>query len=101
MAEVQEATIGVTVEYVVLDTAGVALDISGATSKKLIFRKPNGVVVSKDAEYVTDGTDGKLQYSCVVGDLSPYGRWECQAYIVRSGLDGRTERAEFSVLKNL
>lgn len=101
MAEVQESTVGVMVEYVVLDTDGDPLDISGATTKKLIFRKPNGIVVTKDADYVTDGADGKLQYSCILGDLSPYGRWECQAYIVRSGLDGRTERAEFSVLKNL
>ena len=101
MAEVQEATIGVMIEYTVLDTLGVALDISGATTKKLVFKKPNGVVITKDADYTTDGSDGKLQYSSTTGDLLPYGTWSVQAYIVRSGLDGRTERATFSVLRNL
>ena len=101
MAEVQESTIGVLIEYTVLDTAGVALDISNATTKKLVFKKPNGVVITKDADYVTDGADGKLQYASTTGDLSPYGTWTVQAYIVRSGLDGRTERATFSVLRNL
>lgn len=101
MAEVQESTIGVLIEYTVLDTDGDALDISGATTKKLVFKKPNGVVITKDAEYVTDGADGKLQYASITGDLAPYGTWQVQAYIVRSGLDGRTETGSFSVLKNL
>jgi hypothetical protein len=101
MADVQENTVGVVIEYTVLDDEGVALDISGATTKKLYFKKPNGVVISKDAEYVSDGSDGKLQFSTTAGDLSPYGKWSCQAYLVKSGLDGRTAKAEFSVLKNL
>ena len=101
MAEVQEATVGVLIEYTVLDVDGDALDISGATTKKLIFKKPNGVVVSKDADYVSDGADGKLQYSSILGDLTPYGKWEVQAYIVRSGLDGRTEVETFEVRRNL
>lgn len=101
MAEVQESTIGVLIEYTVLDTDGDALDISGATTKKLVFKKPNGVVITKDADYVTDGADGKLQYASIAGDLLPSGLWTVQAYLVRSGLDGRTEVGQFRVLKNL
>jgi hypothetical protein len=101
MAEVQESTAGVLIEFVVLDDAGAPLDISGASTKKLYFRKPNGITISKDAEYTTNGADGKLQFSTTANDLSPYGLWQVQAYLIKSGLDGRTETATFNVLKNL
>lgn len=102
MAAPQENAIGVTVELTVVDTAGTAVDISGATTKKLFFEKPNGDVVNKDADYVTDGVNGKIKYVTVAGDLSPYGAWKCQAYIVKAGLvNGRTKTQFFDVLPNV
>ena len=102
MSSVQENTIGTVFEYTVLDTDGVSpLDISDATVTELVFRKPNGVTITKTATFVTDGTDGKIQYVTVANDLQPYGAWEIQARIAMLGVDGRTEREVFGVAKNL
>lgn len=47
-----------------VDSSGVAIDISSATSKEIIFIPPSpNVAISKTASFVTDGTDGKIQYT--------------------------------------
>jgi hypothetical protein len=91
MTSVQENTVGSVIEYQVLDTDGAPLDISGATNTQLIFKNPSGVTITKTAAFVSDGTDGKLQYVTVEGDLVGYGAWQIQAHLTLLGADGRTE----------
>lgn len=62
-----------------------AADISAATALALKFRKPDGTVVTKTAAFVTDGTDGLLQYVTQAGDLDAAGRWQVEGEITVPG----------------
>ena len=57
------------------------LNISTATVKTILLKKPDGTVLTKTASFVTDGSDGKLKYKTISGDISIAGIWEAQAYI--------------------
>jgi hypothetical protein len=99
---VQENAIGIPIEYSVRDFNNNQKDISGATTKKLLFKKPNGVRFEKSAEFSNPpGTDGLLLVMTVDGDLMPYGVYEVQAELTfpTSGL--RTAIDTFPVLRNL
>jgi len=99
---VQENAIGIPIEYLVRDSNGNPKDISGATVKKLIFNKPNGVRIEKTAEFTNPpGSDGFLLVYSVDGDLMPYGVYEVQAELTFPTSDLRTEVATFPVLRNL
>lgn len=62
-----------------------AIDVSSGTSLEAIFRKPDGTIVVKTASFVTDGTDGRIQYVTVSGDLDQAGRWRRWAKLTISG----------------
>lgn len=80
----------------------VAVDISTATTKQLIFTKPSGSQLTKNASFYTDGTDGIIKYATVDGDLNEVGVWKLQAYIILSGGGTwHTDIAEFRVHRNL
>lgn len=82
---------------------GAAVNLSTATSKQLVFRKPRGVVEVKDASFVTDGTDGQLVYFTEEGFLDRPGKYQVQADVVYpgSGYDGPSQVGEFPVLENI
>jgi hypothetical protein len=99
---IQENAIGVPIEYGVLNSDGSARNISAATVKKLLFKKPNGVRLEKTANFSNPpGSDGKLVVTTVAGDLVPYGVFEVQAELTFTTSDLRTEIATFPVLRNL
>jgi hypothetical protein len=56
-----------TVFEVTLKDCDVIVDISTATEMYIIFQKPDGTKLTFDAEFTTDGEDGKLQYVTVDG----------------------------------
>jgi hypothetical protein len=97
----QEYAVGTVIEYQVLDREDNPKDISSASSKKLIFKKPDGQTFIKLANFSTDGIDGKLSYTTIANDLTPWGTWQVQADLVMSGFDSPTEIVTFEVLKNL
>ena len=101
MADVglHENDIGAIIEVTVVEPDGDAKDISSASTKQLKFTKPNGVVMTKDAAFSTDGSDGKIRYTTVEGDLTPYGLWSCRAYLVMGGWTGHTSKCAFDVFK--
>jgi hypothetical protein len=80
---------------------GSVVDISTATTKQFIFKKPDGTVLTKSALFVTDGSDGQLTYSTVSGDLDMVGFWKLQAYVVTNAGQWRTDFYKFHVFDNL
>jgi hypothetical protein len=100
MSDVCEDDVGTVIQVTVMEN-DVALDISAATVKQLIFRKPGDTIVTKDAEFVTDGSDGKIDYTTVAGDLDQDGTWEIQAYIEMGGGKWSSEIATFTVLPRI
>lgn len=76
-------------------------DISTATSKTFYFRTPSGSTISRSAVFTTDGSDGKIEYATVDGDLSAPGNWELQAKIVSPDGSFNTDVGNFRVYENL
>ena len=77
------------------------VDISSATVKQIKLRAPSGTVLTKDASFTTDGTDGKLEYTCIVSDLDEVGTWQSQVYLEMSGWTGHSDIQRFQVYDNL
>ena len=78
-----------------------AVDVSTATTKQIIFKKPNGESVTKTALFYTDGSDGIIQYTSVAGDLDVKGVWKIQAFVDMTAGDFYSDWGDFIVYDNL
>lgn len=76
-------------------------DISAATTIQIKFEKPSGSTAIKTASYTTDGTDGKMEYVSVSGDLDEVGEWQVQGRVVSGSQDLRTTIGKFQVIKDI
>lgn len=99
-AEIHVGDVGTVFEVTVQEN-GVALNISTATTKQILLRKPDGTVLTKSAAFVTNGTDGKISYTTIAGDLSSEGQWKIQAYIVLTTGSWHSDAQRFDVFPNL
>ncbi len=103
--EIHVGDVGTILRITVKDENDAVVDISaavGAGAKQLYFEKPetNSTVI-KDAEFDSDGTDGKLKYTVVVDDLDEQGTWKIQAKIDLGGGSWRSDVGTFEVYKNI
>jgi hypothetical protein len=98
--EIHKDMVGVQFIVTITDN-NVVEDISSASVKQLWFKKPNGTLLTKDATYVTDGTDGKIYYTSESGDLNDDGTWELQGYVVQGSSIWYTDIQCFKVHRNL
>jgi hypothetical protein len=73
------------------------IDISAYTPLQLTFAKPDGTTSSKTATFYTDGTDGKIQYITLAGDIDMAGEWKIQGLV--SGF--HSSIGSFTVQRNL
>lgn len=100
MADVHVADEGTRFELTIEDS-GVVVDVSAATIKTIKFLKPDGISVSKPADFVTDGSDGKIEYVTVTDDIDIKGGWKCQGYVELPSGKWHTSQANFDVSQNL
>jgi len=77
------------------------IDISGATTKEIMLTAPDGGKLTKTATLTTDGTDGKMQYATVAGDLDEAGWWRLQGRVVLATGTWSTDVTRFEVHQNL
>lgn len=78
--EIHVGNIGTMFKCTIL-SSNLPVNISSATTKLIIFLKPDGTRVEKAGTFFTDGTDGILTYTTVSGDLSVAGVWRIQGYV--------------------
>ena len=76
---------------------GLAIDISAATVKEIIFEDPLGAVVRKTATFMTDGTDGYIEYTTITGDIDMSDTWTIQGYIEGVGFKNSSTTSTFNV----
>jgi len=76
-------------------------NISTASTKTFIFGRPDGSTFNKTAVFVTDGSDGLLEYATVDGDLNVAGTWSLQVYVVTSAGSHYSNIGNFKVFDNL
>ena len=93
--------IGTIFEATIKDQDKVAINISTATTKELVFKKANGAKLTKTAVFTTDGTNGKIQYVGVAGDVDALGVWELQGHVVTPAGNFLSDIVTFEVFANL
>lgn len=100
--EIHVGDIG-TVFRTTIKSGGSAVDVSGATTKQMLFQKPGaaGTILTKSAVFTTDGTDGVVEYVTVEDDLDTAGIWLRQVYIVLPSGEWHTNVDRFEVYPNL
>lgn len=77
------------------------IDISAATTKNFLFKKPSGDLLTKAGTLVTDGTDGKLSYTTASGDLNEVGTWKMQCNIIIGTYNWHSDVISFKVHRNI
>ena len=80
---------------------GSEADVSAATTKQILFLKPDGSTLTKTATFTSDGTDGKIEYAIITGDLDIGGEWQVQAYVVLPTGKWSSSRSRFTVKSNI
>lgn len=93
----QVADFGTDLVMVVTNERDAVVSLVGATSTKLLLRKPSGAVVEKDVEFVNNGSDGKVRYVVEDGVLDEPGEWEAQVR-VRFGDSGQWSTKKFTFM---
>lgn len=78
------------------------VDISSATTKEIIFLKPEAASGTVEvAEFETDGTDGKIYYLSGTSFLDTAGEWTIQAHVAIGTDEWRSSFGTFVVYDNL
>tara|TARA_B100000745_G_C19786294_1_gene257842 strand:- start:62 stop:373 length:312 start_codon:yes stop_codon:yes gene_type:complete len=78
------------------------INVSGATTKEIVFKKPSGTKVTAAASFESDGTDGVLSYTTTGTELDETGTYKIQAHVVLSaGNDFHSDISTFKVYRNI
>lgn len=99
-SEIHEGDIGTKLLVTIIDDGDI-VDISSASSLSLFIKKPNGTILTRPATLETDGTDGKMYYITVVGDIDKAGVYKIQGLVVLLNGSFYTSTATFKVHCNL
>lgn len=97
MASARKNDVGVVFRVTFVKDDDEPWDISTATVKQIIFRKPSAAVVTKAADFTEDGSDGQAEYTSEAGDLDEVGNWKIEGYAEVGGQELHTEIGSFSV----
>jgi hypothetical protein len=99
-SEIHYGDIGVNFNITVMNGTAV-LNVSNANSISIIFQKPDSSDLTKTASLVTNGTDGKIKYTTVAGDLDQIGTWQIQARVDFGASVFSTDVQKFKVYRNI
>lgn len=99
--EVQLDSVNLAIIISVIDQDGNIVDVSSASTKNILIKKPDRTVLTKTGVFVTDGTDGKIQHLTIAGDLDQLGIYEAQGDIVVGSTDIPTVVSKFKVVRNI
>lgn len=97
---IQVGVIGLVITLTITEDDA-AVNISSATTKRIHIRKPDGEVLQKTAAFTTTGSDGKLTYTTIAGDIDLAGEYKAQAYVIMSGFTGHSTITAFEAKRNL
>ena len=80
-AKVHVGDVGTVFLATIKDQDGVVVDVSTAAVRQMRFKKPDGTLLTKTAVLVTDGTNGQVKYTAIVGDIDQAGEWFTDGYV--------------------
>ena len=99
-SQIHEDDVGTKLLGTVTDD-GSAVDISSASSLTIFIKQPSGTILERTGVLDTDGTDGKMYYLTVLGDLNASGNYKIQGQVVISAGTFYTSISTFKVHCNL
>jgi hypothetical protein len=80
---------------------GNIVDISNASIMSMIFKKPSDTVIYRSGTRYTNGSDGKIYYDTIAGDLDEAGLYKLQARVALPSGTYYTDIYTFQVSCNL
>lgn len=99
--EIHVGDIGTVIIFTITDQDGAIVDVSTASTKQVFLRRPSGSVLTKTASFTTNGTDGKIQYTTISGDINMAGNWYAQAYVVTAAGSWKSDSSTIIVYGNI
>jgi hypothetical protein len=90
-----------TVIQITVKDGDAVVDLSLATIKQFVFGRPDKTTFSVTAAFVTDGTDGKLQYVTTATTLDTNGEWNLQVIVELPAGLWHSDVGNFTVWPNL
>lgn len=99
--EIHKDDIGVKLRVTIVDDDDAAIDISAATTKQIVLKKPNGDILTKTASFEADGSDGIIYYTTISGDLDAIGTWKIQGIVIISSYTYHSSIESFKVHRNI
>lgn len=98
--EVRVGDIGTILE-VTLTEDGAAVNISTATTIEIKLKPPEAATKTKTATFSTDGSDGKIRYITISGDIDEEGQWRIQGHVILPTGEWHSAIGKFVVEGNL
>jgi hypothetical protein len=98
---IHQSDIGTLIQIQVVDCDGTAVDISGATAKQMVFKKPSGTTLTVSADFVNTGTDGLIKYMIADGDFSEVGTYKVQGVVTVGAYIWHSNFESFRVYRNI
>lgn len=102
--EIHVGDVGTTIRITIqdIDSIGASsiLDVSNATVN-IILEKPDGTSINRAASYITDGTDGLVQYITQAGDIDLQGTWSIQVQVNTLSGSWKSSVGTFKVYSNI
>jgi hypothetical protein len=99
-SQIQEGDIGTKLLVTITDD-DVIVNISSASSLSIFIKKPDGSILTRSGTFETNGTDGKMYYTTVSGDINTSGSYKIQGRVTLSNGSFYTSTATFKVNRNL
>lgn len=103
--EIHVADVGTRL-YVTVKESGVVVDLSGASEITLVIRRKDKSVITKtlsddQVKLYTDGSDGKIYYDLIAGDITIKGDYSLQVNLEYPNGFWHSDTQTFAVAENL
>ncbi len=91
MADIRARDAGTVLRFSITDETGAAVDLSGATTTEVVIVGPNlRDAKAVQAQCVTDGADGEIQFTTTPDTFPAEGVWRMQVHIVTAAGEWRS-----------
>ena len=77
-ANLHVGDVGTAIVITVNNQDGTPVDLSSFTNLVLIIKRTDGSIVERTCIFVTNGTDGKVQYVSTINDFTVQGNYKFQ-----------------------
>ena len=99
-SQIQEGDIGTKLLVTITDNDAI-VNISSASSLYIFIKKPDGSILTRSGTFETNGTDGKMYYTTVSGDIDTAGSYKLQGRVILANGSFYTSTVTFKVHCNL